>query len=103
MFTKPVLNRVSRGQSAVRLNPRLRLVRCQTSPAPPGSGRGLRLRAVPARRYFSTMPLRWDPLLVRALARELDHRLAGARLRAIRLDGIARRVTLLLREATLDW
>jgi predicted ribosome quality control (RQC) complex YloA/Tae2 family protein len=49
------------------------------------------------------MTLRWDPLLVRALARELDARLAGARLRAIRLDGEARRMTLFLREATLDW
>ena len=49
------------------------------------------------------MPLRWDPLLVRHVARELDARLAGARVRALRLDGGARRLTLLLREATLDW
>jgi len=49
------------------------------------------------------MPLRWDPLLVRHFARELDARLAGARVRALRLDGAARRMTLLMREATLDW
>jgi hypothetical protein len=49
------------------------------------------------------MPLRWDPLLVRELARELDRSLAGSRLRALRLDGVSRRMTLLTREATLDW
>ncbi|MDP2955992.1 MAG: NFACT RNA binding domain-containing protein [Longimicrobiales bacterium] len=49
------------------------------------------------------MTLRWDPLLVRELARELDAGLAGAHLRAIRLDGEARRMTLLFREGTLDW
>jgi hypothetical protein len=49
------------------------------------------------------MPLRWDPLLVRQLARELDGSLAGAHVRALRLDGVSRRLTLLLREATLDW
>lgn len=49
------------------------------------------------------MPLRWDPLLVRELARELDARLAGARVRALRLDGSTRRLALLLREGTLAW
>ncbi|HSW31098.1 MAG TPA: NFACT RNA binding domain-containing protein [Longimicrobiales bacterium] len=49
------------------------------------------------------MPLRWDPLLVRHLAMELDHALAGAHLRALRLDGTSRRLALLLREATLEW
>ncbi len=49
------------------------------------------------------MPLRWDPLLVRALAEALHERLAGARLRAIRLDGATRELVLLFREATLAW
>ncbi|MCG6956723.1 MAG: NFACT RNA binding domain-containing protein [Gemmatimonadetes bacterium] len=49
------------------------------------------------------MPLRWDPLLVRHLARELDRGLRGARLRAIRLDGSTRFASLLFREATLSW
>ncbi|MHB1194523.1 MAG: NFACT RNA binding domain-containing protein [Longimicrobiales bacterium] len=49
------------------------------------------------------MPLRWDPLLVRHLAMELDHVLAGTHLRALRLDGASRRFVLLLREATLEW
>jgi hypothetical protein len=49
------------------------------------------------------MPLRWDPLLVRHLAMELDHALAGTHLRALRLDGASRRLVLLLREATLEW
>ncbi len=49
------------------------------------------------------MALRWDPLLVRALAGELHDRLAGMRLRAIRLDGATRDLVLLFREATLAW
>lgn len=49
------------------------------------------------------MSLRWDPLLVRELARELDRRLAGARLRALRLDGNRRALVLLFREITLAW
>lgn len=49
------------------------------------------------------MPIRWDPLLVRHLALELDQRLAGARARALRLDGETRRMTLLLREGTVWW
>jgi len=49
------------------------------------------------------MSLRWDPLLVRQLARELDGRLKGAHLRAIRLDGSSRELALLLRGGTLVW
>jgi len=49
------------------------------------------------------MALRWDPLLVRALAGELHGRLAGSRLRSIRLDGATRDLVLLFREATLAW
>lgn len=49
------------------------------------------------------MALRWDPLLVRELARELDGALGGAHVRALRLDGASRRLVVLLREATLDW
>ncbi len=45
--------------------------------------------------------MRWDPLLARALARELDTRLAGRRVRALLLDPEHRRVTLHLRDATL--
>ncbi len=47
------------------------------------------------------MAIRWDPLLVRALAHELEDRLAGERVRALHLDGVARRVTLHLRAHTL--
>ena len=64
---------------------------------------GARLRTAAARLYFSAMSLRWDPLLVRELARELDHHLAGARLRALRLDGDARDMVLLFRDVTLAW
>lgn len=49
------------------------------------------------------MALRWDPLLVRQLARELDDVLQGARLRALRLDGSTRDAALLFRETTLHW
>ena len=49
------------------------------------------------------MPIRWDALLVRHLARELDSRLRGARLRAVRLDGERRDLVLLFRETTLVW
>lgn len=45
--------------------------------------------------------MRWDPLLAAALARELDERLHGARLRALHLDGDSRRVHLFFREHTL--
>jgi predicted ribosome quality control (RQC) complex YloA/Tae2 family protein len=47
------------------------------------------------------MSVRWDPLLAAALARELDRELHGARVRALLLDGEARRVLLFLREGTL--
>jgi predicted ribosome quality control (RQC) complex YloA/Tae2 family protein len=57
----------------------------------------------PAARLAWEMPLRWDPLLVRHVARELDDALRGARLRALRLDGKARIASLLFREATLTW
>ncbi|MEJ2205630.1 MAG: NFACT RNA binding domain-containing protein [Gemmatimonadota bacterium] len=49
------------------------------------------------------MGLRWDSLLVRELARELEERFAGARLRGIRLDGRSRTAALLFRDATLLW
>ena len=64
---------------------------------------GARLRGAAARGDFSTMSLRWDPLLVRELARELDHRLAGARLHALRLDSDSRDIVLLFRDVTLAW
>ena len=47
--------------------------------------------------------MRWDALLVRHTARELDERLARARLSAIRLDGVQRDVVLFFRESTLLW
>lgn len=53
--------------------------------------------------YLSTMSFRWDSLLVRHLARELDDRLAGARLRGLRLDGDARDLVLFFRECSLVW
>lgn len=49
------------------------------------------------------MSLRWDPLLLRHLAAELDARLRGSRTRALRLDGEGRRLALLLRDATVLW
>ncbi len=45
--------------------------------------------------------MRWDPLLARAVARELDAALDGRRVRALLLDGEGRRVLLYLRDATL--
>ncbi|TVR62410.1 MAG: DUF814 domain-containing protein [Gemmatimonadales bacterium] len=47
------------------------------------------------------MPMRSDPLLVAALARELGKRLHGARLRSLLLDGDGRRVVLYFRTSTL--
>jgi len=47
------------------------------------------------------MSLRWDPLLARALARELDPALRGRRVRALLLDPENRKVLLYLRDATL--
>lgn len=49
------------------------------------------------------MSLRWDAPLVRHLAAELDRRLGGARLRALRLDGERRDLVLFFREHTLLW
>jgi predicted ribosome quality control (RQC) complex YloA/Tae2 family protein len=49
------------------------------------------------------MPIRWDPLLAREAARELDERLRGARLRALRFDGRTRDALLLFRNATVVW
>jgi predicted ribosome quality control (RQC) complex YloA/Tae2 family protein len=49
------------------------------------------------------MSIRWDPLLTRALARELDRELDGARLRALRLDARTRDAVLLFRDRTLVW
>ena len=51
----------------------------------------------------SGMPIRWDPLLTRALARELDASLRGARLRALRFDARTRDAILLFRDRTLVW
>ena len=49
------------------------------------------------------MSMRWDALLVRHTARELDERLARARLSAIRLDGVQGDVVLFFRDSTLLW
>jgi len=49
------------------------------------------------------MSIRWDSLLARAVARELDEEFAGARLRALRLDGRTRDLLLIFRERTLVW
>jgi predicted ribosome quality control (RQC) complex YloA/Tae2 family protein len=49
------------------------------------------------------MSMRWDALLVRHTAAELDQQLARARLMAIRLDGVQRDVVLFFRESTLLW
>lgn len=49
------------------------------------------------------MVLRWDALLAHHLARELDARLRGTRLRALRLDARLRDLTLLFRDETLRW
>jgi predicted ribosome quality control (RQC) complex YloA/Tae2 family protein len=49
------------------------------------------------------MPLVLDSVLVAALARELEARLAGARLRALRLDRARKALALLFREGTLHF
>jgi len=51
----------------------------------------------------SFMSIRWDPLLARALARELDTALARSRLRALRFDARTRDAILLFRDRTLVW
>jgi hypothetical protein len=53
--------------------------------------------------YLGSMPIRWDPLLVRHLAGELDALLRGARLRALRLDAHTRDLVLLFKERTVVW
>jgi predicted ribosome quality control (RQC) complex YloA/Tae2 family protein len=58
---------------------------------------------VPTGDYLLGMAIRWDSLLARHAARELDEALAGARLRALRLDGALRDVALLFRKRTLLW
>jgi hypothetical protein len=47
--------------------------------------------------------IRWDALLARHVAMELDGLVGGARLRAVRLDGAARDLVILLRERALLW
>jgi predicted ribosome quality control (RQC) complex YloA/Tae2 family protein len=47
------------------------------------------------------MPVRWDPLLASALARELDEELAGRRIRALLFDAERRRLIAFLQESTL--
>jgi predicted ribosome quality control (RQC) complex YloA/Tae2 family protein len=49
------------------------------------------------------MSIRWDALLARHTARELDALLRDARVRALRLDGFARDLVLLFRDRTLLW
>ncbi|MEX2049074.1 MAG: NFACT RNA binding domain-containing protein [Gemmatimonadota bacterium] len=49
------------------------------------------------------MPIRWDALLARHVAAELDAALAGEQLRAIRLDGTSRELLLLFRGHALLW
>ena len=49
------------------------------------------------------MAIRWDSVLVRDLARELDRELHGARLRAIRLDARTREAVLFFHDRTMVW
>ena len=49
------------------------------------------------------MPIRWDALLTRHLARELEREIGGANLRALRLDGAERDLVLLFDDRTLVW
>jgi predicted ribosome quality control (RQC) complex YloA/Tae2 family protein len=49
------------------------------------------------------MTIRWDALLTRHVAGELDARLSGDRLRGLRLDGVARDAVFFFRSATLIW
>ena len=60
-------------------------------------------RLIELTRLAFGMSMRWDALLVRHTARELDERLARARLSAIRLDGVQRDVVLCFRDSTLLW
>ena len=49
------------------------------------------------------MSIRWDSLLVRHLAEELNQTLTGSRLRALRFDARARDMVLFFRDRTLLW
>jgi predicted ribosome quality control (RQC) complex YloA/Tae2 family protein len=49
------------------------------------------------------MSIRWDTLLTRHTARELDRSLVGTRLRAVRLDRSTRDLTLVFKDRTLIW
>ncbi|MEX2465740.1 MAG: NFACT RNA binding domain-containing protein [Gemmatimonadota bacterium] len=49
------------------------------------------------------MSIRWDALLTRQVARELDRELRGASLRAFRFDGAERDLFLLFDDRTLVW
>ncbi|HCO13675.1 MAG TPA: hypothetical protein DIT46_05795, partial [Gemmatimonadetes bacterium] len=49
------------------------------------------------------MAIRWDSVLVRDLARELNVELLGSKLRAIRLDARTRDVVLFFKKKTLLW
>ncbi len=49
------------------------------------------------------MSIRWDSLVARAVARDLDEAFRGVRLRALRLDGRTRDLLLFFREHTLVW
>jgi predicted ribosome quality control (RQC) complex YloA/Tae2 family protein len=49
------------------------------------------------------MWIRWDALLARHVARELDRSVTGDRLRALRLDRARREVTLLLKKRAVIW
>ncbi len=53
--------------------------------------------------YLRGMSIRWDPLLARALARELDASFARARLRALRFDARTRDALFFFRDRTLVW
>jgi len=49
------------------------------------------------------MSIRWDTLLTRHTASELERSLSGARLRAVRLDRSTRDLTLVFKDRTLIW
>lgn len=72
-----------------------------TLEARPGSQECQSPALLPATSPESPMSLRWDALLLTALAHELRERLRGARLRAISPEFEARRLTLFFREGTL--
>ncbi|MDZ7780130.1 MAG: NFACT RNA binding domain-containing protein [Gemmatimonadota bacterium] len=57
----------------------------------------------PDRGYQCGMSIRWDALLTRHMAEELQELLVGTHLRAFRLDGTERDLVLLFRERTVIW